>query len=105
MAGDDGLGPRERRVAAETCVGAVVEVVHRITRPHGERPTMDLMASAVVEPEPAGPAASLDAEPVQRCPVVVDPLVRVADEKKIVRPLVFGSRATHGGADQAPLGR
>lgn len=77
-------GAVEGRAVAGQGLRAVVEVVEGLAGQQAERPVQDLVGGAVVDPEAVGASSDLDAHFRQAHPVVVDPLVGVADEEEVV---------------------
>jgi hypothetical protein len=82
--GHDVLLHADQRHAAE------FQALHRAGQ-HPHRPRQDLLGGLVVDAESVAASAHADPEARQGYPVLVDPLVRVADDEQVVRP--WGDRA------------
>ena len=89
----------QRRAVAGQRIGLVVQAGDRRLAERGNGEGQDLLRGAVVDGQPAAAPAHVDADLRERDVVVVDPLVRVADDEHVV-----GARRD-GGAQQPPLRR
>ena len=95
----------QRGTVAGERVRLVVQAGHARLAQRGDGEREDLLGGAVVDREALAASADVDADARQRDVVVVDPLVRVADDEHVVGPGRARRRAaaaTARGAGPAP---